>query len=146
MYLTLSYETSSTGPRNTYTGYLWKDAHLMFVFVGHVNVPAFSTGSSVTQWRNCPPLLHRDKITDVSFLGPPVLSGSPGSSLSLSVSVCRPLLCGWRRSVYGPPKTAQLNPQIEAHTPQLHLQHCSKPYWMRVRPVMHLYVCVGVGE
>lgn len=44
-----------------------------------------------------------DKIAASSFLGAPgCLVGSPGSSPVLH--------CGWRRSVYGPPKTAQLIP------------------------------------
>lgn len=83
--------------------------------------------------------LHRDKIADVSFLGTLVPSGSLGSSLSLSLS-----LCGWCRSVYGPPKTAQLNPQIETHT--LHLLRCSRPCWMCVCvcPMLHVYWCVCV--
>ena len=67
-------------------------------------------GGSVSFWVS----LCGDKIADVSFLaalGALLVSGVipafPCLSIPLSLSPC-----GWRLTVYGPPKTAQLNPQI----------------------------------
>lgn len=80
-------------------------------------------------------LLHGDKRADVSFLGALVPSWSLGSSLSL---------CGWCRSVYGPPKTAQLNPQIETPTPHLPtalLKTLLGCVCVHVQCCIYMYVC-----
>lgn len=61
--------------------------------------------------------LHRDKIAGVSFFRPRCHQSLWGRPMSVCPS---PSPCGWCHSVYGSPKTAQLNPQIE--TPTAHLQ------------------------
>lgn len=79
-----------------------------------------------------------DKIVGVSFLGPLVTSlGLRGLSVCLSL-----LVGGWCLSVYGPPKTAQLNPQIEAPTPHLHIQLQTSTGCVCVHCCMCLCGCV----